>query len=235
MAYFLSHLSIFSDLLAPRRCLLCALPLAHPLVLENEKCVLDDFLCSVCQGQLVICSQDYCLNRSHQIDRFFSGYQYGGALAKIIPLWKYHHRSEFFPLIKVLIRLILSRLKLSAADFDLVLAIPLFHSSLKKRNFNQALFIASCGAAVLDVPLAKHQLVKNFNTPQQASLDRRARAFNLSEETFKVREPGMVEGRKILLCDDVMTTGATLKTAATVLRRAGALSISTLTLARVES
>ena len=235
MVNYSAKLSIFSNLISPRRCLLCALPLAHPLAPVHERAVLDDLLCSACQSQLIACTQDTSLPQLHQIDRVFSGYQYGGAIAKIIPLWKYHHRSEFFLLIKSLICLLLSRVQLSASDFDLVLAIPLSRSALKKRNFNQALFIASCSAAELNLPLTKHQLVKDLNTPQQASLDRRARAANLGEDTFRILSPGVVAGRNILLCDDVLTTGSTLKAAASTLIRAGALSVSALTIARVET
>ena len=130
--------------------------------------------------------------------------------------------------------LTLSRLSLSRLDFDLILAIPLTNSALKKRGFNQALFIAYCCAAELQLTLGMHELVKDINTEQQASLSRDERASNLGDDTFRLLNQNVVKGRRILLCDDVLTTGATLKAAAATLNEAGAVSVSALTLARVE-
>jgi len=226
--------SIFLDIISPRRCLLCSSHLTHPLTLkENKQKVPGDYLCSACQEQLKLCVTS--LPELDQIDKVFSGYLYGGALAQIIPAWKYHGRSEFFPLIEVLVEQITSRLKLAGSDFDLVLAIPLTRSSLRKRGFNQALFIASCCADVLKLPLLKHQFTKVIDTPHQASLDREARGRNLNPDVFRITHNICVESRKILICDDVLTTGSTLKAAAAALKNAGANSVSTMTLARVES
>jgi ComF family protein len=171
---------------------------------------------------------------SRYIERVFSGYQYAGILPKIIPAWKYHNRNEFFPLIQSLIELMIPRLRMSDFNFDLVMAIPLSRKSLKQRHFNQALFIASVCSSFLKIPLLKHQIVKVVETPHQASLDRQHRVNNLDRNTFKILAPEMVAGRKIILCDDVMTTGSTLKVAAEVLKCAGAATVSALTLARVE-
>lgn len=233
MTKFSEYHSIFLDIISPRCCLLCPSHLAHPLTRKKYKQHdLGDFLCSRCQKQLHVWVAD--ATELLQIDEVFSGYSYGGALAMIIPAWKYHGRSEFFPLVKVLVRKIISRLKLSGSDFDLVVAIPLTRSSQKKRGFNQAMFIASCCADVLNLPLLKYQFTKAVETPHQASLGRDARVRNLNPDIFRVTRNICVERRKILLCDDVLTTGSTLKTAATALKNAGANSVSVMTLARVE-
>ncbi len=225
--------SIFLDIVSPRRCLLCSSRLTHPLTDKKYKQQgLGDYLCSCCQGQLHVCVTGS--TGLLQIDKVFSGYRYGGAMAQIIPAWKYHGRSEFFPLVKVLVQQVISRLKLSEFDFDRVMAIPLTRSSLRKRGFNQALFIASCCADALNLPLIKHQFTKAIETPHQASLDRDARARNLRPDVFKVTRNICVESRNILLCDDVLTTGSTLKTATVTLKNAGANAVSVMTMARVE-
>lgn len=233
MSKLSAYSSILLDILSPRRCLLCSCRLLHPLsyrIIKQK--VLGDYLCPFCQEQLNVCVAGF--TEILQIDRVFSGYQYGGVLAQIIPAWKYHGRSEFFPLIEVLIQQMISRLKLLESDFDLVMAIPLTQSSLRKRDFNQALFIASCCANALGLPLLKYHFTKVLDTPHQASLDRDARMRNLNPDVFKVTRKVCVERRKILICDDVMTTGSTLKAAAAALKNAGANSISAMTLARVE-
>ena len=225
--------AILLDIISPRRCLLCSCRLTHPLIYKKNRLkVLGDYLCHVCQEQLEICVAD--TTGLLKIDKVFSGYHYGGALAQIIPAWKYHGRSEFSPLIEVLMQQLIFRSKLSEYDFDLVMAIPLTKSSLRKRGFNQALFIASCCARVLGLPLLKHQFTKVVDTPHQASLDRDARVHNLKPDVFRVTCTVGIESQKILLCDDVLTTGSTLKAAAATLKNAGADSVAAITLARVE-
>ncbi len=224
--------SILLDIVSPRRCLLCSCRLTHPLTGKRYKQQgLGNYLCPCCQEQLNICVTDSI--ELLQIDKVFSGYLYGGSLAHIIPAWKYHGRSEFFSLVEVLVQQTIFRLKLSEFDFDQVMAIPLTRSSLRKRGFNQALFIASCCADVLSLPLLKYQFTKVIDTPHQASLDRESRAQNLSLEVFRVTRNACVENRNILICDDVLTTGSTLKAAAAALKNAGADSVSAMTLARV--
>ncbi len=167
-------------------------------------------------------------------EKIFSGYLYGGLLEKIIPPWKYHDRHEFFPLVKILLDLALSCHKIPDFNFDLVLAVPLTPRALRKRGFNQAFFIASSCASLLGLPLGRNLLLKTIDTPQQASLDRRARINNLSSNVFLVPDPKKIEGKNILLCDDVLTTGTTLSAAASGLKNAGAISVSAFTLARVQ-
>lgn len=232
MSKLFAYHSMFFEIVSPRRCLLCSCRLIHPLLnKKNRQNVLGDYLCPVCQEQLKVWVTDSA--QLLHIDKVFSGYQYGGALAQIIPAWKYHGRSEFFALVNVLVQQVISRFELTKLNADLVLAIPLSRKSLRKRDFNQALFIASCCAKTLNLSLLNQQFIKVINTQHQASLDREARANNLTSDTFKITRPALVEGRNILLCDDVLTTGSTLKAAAATLKSAGAISVTALTLARV--
>ena len=223
----------FLDILFPRRCLICSVFLAHPLSSSDCKQSLEKYLCSACQQKLQIYEPHLDGMRMLGVEKVFSGYIYSGPLEKIIPAWKYHKRNEFFPLVRELLDLALSRQEILTPAFDLVMAIPLSPSVLRKRGFNQAFFIASAVSAFLKQPLARNLLIKHTDTPHQASLDRRARALNLGPENFQVPEPDRIVGRNILLCDDVLTTGATLSAAARSLKSVGAAKVSALTLARV--
>lgn len=225
--------SLLIDTIFPRRCLVCSVFLTHPLSNYSRKQALGNYLCDVCQQQLRHSEVIPDLPRLFGGEKVFSGYLYDGPLEKIIPPWKYHDRHEFFPLIEILLKLALFRQKLSTFDFDLLLAVPLAPQALRKRGFNQAFFIASRSAEFLKYPLGYNLLLKVINTPQQASLDRRARARNLSSDVFQVPRPEKISGKNILLCDDVLTTGTTLSVAASALKRAGAASVTVFTLARV--
>ncbi len=221
------------DTIFPPRCLVCSVFLSHSLDSSPKKQDLDNYLCDACRQQLQISKVSLDASSQGGGEHVFSAYLYAGLLEKIIPPWKYHDRHEFFPLIKILLKLAWSRHEFSALHFDLILAVPLTPLALRKRGFNQAFFIASCSAAFLEFPLACNLLLKTIDTPRQASLDRRARTRNVSSDLFLVPEPEKIRGKNILLCDDVLTTGTTLSAAAKVLKDAGANSISGFTLARV--
>ncbi len=233
MTDFLSFGTVFLDILFPRRCLLCSVFLSHPLSSSIKNQAIDNFLCVTCRQQLLISQESLDVIRLPDVDKVISGYPYAGLFEKIIPAWKYHKRHEFSPLVKVLVGLILSRQEVSELDLDLVIAVPLTPRALRTRGFNQAFFIASSSAAFLKTTLGSNLFIKAVETPQQASLNRRARTLNLSPDNFQVPRPEMIAGRNILLCDDVLTTGATLSAAAGALKSAGAVSVSALTLARV--
>ena len=73
-------------------------------------------------------------------------------------------------------------------------------------------------------------LLRHRHTRSQAGLDRCGRAANL-RHAFRLTDPAMVQGRRLLLVDDVLTTGATANACARVLKRGGAASVRVLTLA----
>ena len=119
-------------------------------------------------------------------------------------------------------------------DAGLIVPVPLHRTRLWSRRFNQAAALAQVVARQSGVPLAALALSRIKRTRQQVGLTRAQRADNL-QGAFKVH-PGarpQVEGRRILLVDDVLTTGSTANAAARALLRAGAREVDILTFARV--
>ncbi len=114
---------------------------------------------------------------------------------------------------------------------QLVLPIPLAAARLRTRGYNQALLLAR--ALRPPAPVRSDVLLRVRATVAQSSLARERRAANL-RGAFAVAEPARpgLRGRRVLLVDDVMTTGATLHTAARTLRAAGASWVGALVLAR---
>ena len=111
---------------------------------------------------------------------------------------------------------------------DAVVAVPLHPGRQRRRGYNQAEVAARAVAAELDAPLERSLLWRVRATPPQVGLDARARGRNL-RGAFAVA--GWSPSR-VLLVDDVTTTGATFETAAAALRRAGAEAVYALALAR---
>jgi ComF family protein len=120
------------------------------------------------------------------------------------------------------------------AEADLIAPVPLHRWRLAARRFNQAALLAGRLGRLAGKPVAPDLLTRRRATPSQGRMGRLARARNVAG-AFAVRPAwaSTLAGRRVLLVDDVLTTGATVGECAKVLRRAGASAVDVLTLARV--
>ena len=117
------------------------------------------------------------------------------------------------------------------ARADLLVPVPLHWTRLLQRRYNQAALLAQAVHAAGGPEVAADWLLRRKRTPVQGHLGPGARERNV-HGAFAMRPHRSVAGKHVVVVDDVMTTGATVDECARVLRRAGALSISVLTLAR---
>ena len=116
--------------------------------------------------------------------------------------------------------------------FDAILPVPMHWWRRWKRGFNQSELLAAAISRSTAAPVLR-ELVRRRRTPPQAGLSLEARQDNV-KESFRVRRRERVKGKRILLVDDVMTTGSTATACAVALKKAGAASVVLLTLARVD-
>jgi ComF family protein len=114
---------------------------------------------------------------------------------------------------------------------DLLVPVPLHWTRLFQRRYNQAALLAQAISSAGGPPVAVDWLVRRRRTPPQGRLGPEARSRNV-RAAFAMRPGRSVAGKRVVIVDDVMTSGATLEECARVLRRAGAKSIGALTLAR---
>src|SRR3954451_15989361 len=120
------------------------------------------------------------------------------------------------------------------AEADVIIPVPLHWRRYWARRFNQSALLAEAIAKASQVPLVLGALKRVKATPQQVGLSQSARALNV-QGAFRVSPSGKaaVAGRRLILVDDVITTGATVDACARALLRAGAAEINVLTFARV--
>lgn len=158
-------------------------------------------------------------------------YREGGIARAAILLGKHGRRM---PLLRHLARLLAEEgpRYLDLQGWDLVVPVPLHWRRRWQRGLNQAEVLARAVGARHGLPVAPRLLVRVRATPPQQG-DGAARARNV-RGAFRVRTPARVAGRRLLLVDDVFTTGATANACARSLREAGAAAVGVLTLARVE-
>jgi ComF family protein len=119
-------------------------------------------------------------------------------------------------------------------DADGLIPVPLHSGRLRKRRFNQSLLLAKAVSKASGVRLEPHILARIRDTSTQGGLSAKGRARNVAG-AFKVRRgrDDRVQGRRLVIIDDVHTTGATLSACARALKRAGAEDVTAITLARV--
>lgn len=172
-----------------------------------------------------------CLRHPPAWDRGAAAVVYGGAARRAVLALKHGDRLDMAaPLARWMAAA--GRELLGGADF--IAPAPLHRLRLLKRRYNQSAELARRLARIADRPVAVDLLTRTRATAPQEAMDRAARAANQAG-AFAVtpRWRGRVEGRAILLVDDVLTSGATLSACADCLKAAGAARVDVLALARV--
>jgi len=115
---------------------------------------------------------------------------------------------------------------------DLIAPVPLHPKRERERGFNQALLLARELARIGGLPLDEHSVVRRLHTERhRAGMDAKARRKSVAQ-AFAVRHPKLVAGQRLLLVDDVFTTGATVSACASAIKEAGAAEVFVLTIAR---
>jgi len=142
---------------------------------------------------------------------------------------KYQHQS---PLVRQLIDPPGRKLINELAEPDLIIPVPLHLSRLRERGYNQSLLICRNLFAERKRDIDPFILKRSRPTMSQTGMNGRERRRNL-KNAFTVRNRERIRGRRIILVDDVFTTGTTVNECARTLYRAGAAQVDVLTLARV--
>ena len=117
-------------------------------------------------------------------------------------------------------------------DADMIVPVPLHHWRLLRRRYNQAAIIGAAIAKDAGKTFVADALLRTRATPTQGHLKAKERAANV-RKAFRIHPKRNVAGKKIVLVDDVYTTGATVRECVKVLKKAGAADVRVLTLARV--
>ena len=168
-----------------------------------------------------------CADRPPSYTKAWTLYPYMPPLQHAIRLFKYQGKVS---LAAPLAALMIARLP-PLDSIDVIIPVPLHIQKLREREFNQSLLLADHIGRHLDIPVVYTNLVRTAPTPAQTTLSRKSRQKNL-RRAFAVRRPDAIVNKRILLIDDVFTTGTTVNECAKALRRAGSADVFALTLGR---
>ena len=209
-----------------------------------------EYLCDGCEGKLIrivapfcqTCSEPFegsidnaftCANCSHRaiyFDAAVAAYRGRGVVRDVIHQFKYARQIHLRHLVARWLRAAMDDQRLRNCDFDYIVPVPLHPARERERGFNQASLLSELLSAQISIP-SKAVLERVRYTTTQTALDRSERMENL-HNAFRLRKNADVRGLRVLLIDDVLTTGSTLSECARVLKRAGAASVHAATAAR---
>jgi len=114
-------------------------------------------------------------------------------------------------------------------SIDIIIPVPLHKAKKASRGYNQSMLIAEGMSQILKIPASDKILERVRETESQTNKTRAERVSNMSE-AFRIRESAPLKGKHILLCDDVLTTGATLEACALALLKEESIKISIATI-----
>jgi ComF family protein len=222
----------------PRLCLFCGVAVGEEAAVavcpecESQIHWVESPLCTCCgkmfadrDGPERVCGD--CQTDPPPFARARAAALYDGPVATAITRFKFGRQMAFLPVMQSWLQRPLCRELVT--DADLLAPVPLHPKRIKHRGFNQALLLAR---AFPEAPVAREAVVRTRHTAPQVGLNPKERKDNV-KDAFAVPDPELVKGKNVLLIDDLLTTGSTVKECARVLRRAGARRVEVLTVSRV--
>jgi ComF family protein len=226
------------DLVLPPVCILC-----------RKRTVGHGLLCGGCWGRIDFIVAPFCMRLGVPLpydtgepaisaaaiadppiyDRARAVARYSGGMRDLIHALKYGDRHEG---VAVFGRWLAAAGAELLADADLIVPVPLYRSRLWSRRFNQSALLAKAVGKHTGVPIDYLLLARVKRTQSQIGLSAKERRRNVAGAFRVVGDRRALRGKRIVVVDDVVTTGATADACARVLKRAGAIRVDMLALAR---
>ena len=222
-----------SQRLLPSDCLMCGISDTAALCVDCMHALVDTdaVRCTSCGLRVTISTGTpcgLCQSEPPAFDQTLVVTDYAPPIDSLLQDLKFRAR---LPLASVFGQLLIRAAGPSLQQADILLPVPLSQERLEQRGFNQALEIARPLARAWNLPLMIDGCVRSRNTSAQAELPLTQRRVNM-RGAFAVRHRSTIDNRHVLVVDDVMTTGHTLRELAACLKRHGAARVSNLVLAR---
>ena len=197
------------SLIFPTRC-----PVCSEVIFPHE-----DF-CGKCREEITPYTSENSISGA---DSFTAAFEYNGKISPAIILLKQGVKGNAVYALGKALAEVLESNEISQ-KIDVIIPIPLYKSDKRQRGFNQAELIAKEVGRILKINISADNVEKIRKTKAQKTLTKKERKVNL-KNAFEVKSPEKIKGKRVLLIDDVCTTGSTLTNITKLLRNNGAAEI----------
>ena len=210
--------SFLLDLLFPPKCMLC-----HEIMSSSERKI-----CPRCASELPVLSAKEQKQSFNHVSLCSSLFYYEGSVRESLLRYKFkglqYYASEYA-------RLMAENIPAEALDCDVISFTPLSRRRLRRRGYDQARLLAEELAAITGKECRPTLRKVRDVAPQSGTGGLEERRANISN-AYRIRKDADINGKTVLLADDIVTTGSTLSECAGVLVRAGAADVKAVTVAR---
>jgi len=214
----MGFLSSLLDIFFPPKCVFCSRILSNP----------DDSICDKCIESLPY-ADDHGKQEGDVFDICVSPLYYTGVVRRSVLRYKFHGASHYAGTYGEFLADCIR--EIPDLKYDIITWVPLSKKRERSRGYDQAMLIAKATASVLVEP-AVETLIKHKDVQAQSELgDKKERSANI-KDAYVVTNADLIEGKRILLIDDVVTTSSTLEECTKVLTEAGAAEVLCAVLAR---
>lgn len=192
-----------------------------------------NFLCNKCQKQLESQAK-FKVEKNQNANYYFQEhlyiFEYQGMIRKVILNYKFNDKSYLY---KTIVNFLLKNQKFFQIleNYDIIVSVPTSRKRKKERGYNQSELIAKEIAQKTSIEYNNQCLFKTKNIIEQSKLNKEERQKNI-QGVYKLHNQKMLQNKKILLIDDIYTTGSTVNECSRILKQAQPKKIGVLTLAK---
>ena len=191
-------------------------------------------MCENCELKLakyrINCIKDYTKDNKKYFDYLYSALKYENEVREKIIKYKFNENSYLY---KTFAKIIIKDKKVYGflKLYDIIIPVPMNKLKKSVRGYNQSELVANEIAKQMELPFEKTVLIKTKNTKVQSTLTKTQRIENV-KNAFFVTDTTKVKYKKVILIDDIYTTGCTVNECSKVLKQAGAQEICVVTIAK---
>ena len=190
-------------------------------------------LCNKCKIKLqknAICKIEDYKNTSSYFDEHIYIFQYTGEIRDIILKYKFNEKAYIYRTFLEFIK-INKKICAQIKKYDIIIPVPISKKRLNIRGYNQSDLVAKNLAKIVNIDYSQKVLIKTKDNKPQSEMKQDSRKSNVSG-VYKVINKEKINNKKVLIVDDIFTTGSTVDECAKVLKENNAESIGVFTLAK---
>jgi ComF family protein len=188
---------------------------------EKKLKYVDEPKCKKCGKPILVDEQEYCMDctkQNHLYEQGISAFVYSDEVKQSIYRFKYHNRRDYSGFYGMAVAKHFYK-DIQRWNGDVLIPVPIHHKKYIQRGYNQAKLLAKDISKWTNIPIDSHLLQRVINTKPQKEMNIKGRSKNL-ESAFKITE-NVVKYKKVIIVDDIYTTGSTIDACAKVLYDAG--------------